>query len=115
MTKFTVISVAFCTLLGFAFSELALAQGGGSFVEKGKPAPEPASSSKDMVDAEGRKITVVNFDDALIEGKARGPDGFVLRSRQSGSFRSILELRRDFRSEVTVDGGGTVPVVPMSP
>ena len=79
------------------------------------PSSAGAPSKKEMLDARGRKITVVNFDDALIEGKARGPDGFILRSRQSGTFRSILELRRDFRAEVRGSGVATVPVVPSVP
>lgn len=68
-----------------------------------------------MVDARGKKISVVTFDDAVIEGKARGPDGFVLRSRDVAGARSVLELRKDFRSEVISDAFGAVPVVPGLP
>jgi hypothetical protein len=72
-------------------------------------------SQEKMVDARGKKITVVNFDDAVIEGKARGPDGFVLRSRDASGGRSVLELRRDFRVETLSDALGGIPVVPSLP
>ncbi len=115
MSKLNPIGVVLLFLLACASSGSARAQGGTPPAEKGTSATDAAPVAKAMVDAKGRKITVVNFDDALIEGKARGPDGFILRSRQSGSFRSILELRRDFRAEVNVDGGAMVPVVPVAP
>jgi hypothetical protein len=83
---------------------------GGSFGEQ-----KVARSQEKMIDAKGRKISVVNFDDAVIEGKARGPDGFVLRSREAASGRSVLELRRDFRKETLADAFGGMPVVPNLP
>ena len=93
-------------------SALGADEGGGN--ETPGPARSLYSQEK-AVDAKGRKISVVNFDDALIEGKARGPDGFVLRSREASSGRSVLELRRDFRLETLADAFGGMPVVPNLP
>lgn len=55
---------------------------------------------KIQTDAKGRRITVINFDDANIEGKAKAPDGFLLQSRAAGGTKSILELRRNFRPQI---------------
>lgn len=51
-------------------------------------------------DAKGRPITVVDFEDAKIEGSAKSPDGFVLQSRSNSNFRNIIELRRNFRPQI---------------
>ena len=53
-----------------------------------------------ITDAKGKKVTVIDFNDSVIEGKAKAPDGFVLQSRQGGSFRSILSLRKNFRPQI---------------
>jgi hypothetical protein len=60
----------------------------------------PASSQQVITDAKGKKITVVDFDDANIEGKAKAPDGFLLQSRQSGNYKTVIELRRNFRTQI---------------
>lgn len=109
--------ISFLVLIVAACAPLVAGAQSEKTAESAKSSSTGAANSvqKSMLDAKGRKITVVNFDDALIEGKARGPDGFILRSRQSGVFRSILELRRDFREEVRGAGMATVPVVPSAP
>jgi hypothetical protein len=61
---------------------------------------EPASRSKVLTDAQGRKIQVVDFDEATIDGKAKAPDGFVIRTRVGGVSNNTLELRRDFRKKM---------------
>lgn len=53
-------------------------------------------------DARGRKVQYVDFSDALIEGKARTPDGFVLQSRKAGKFNSLIELRSHFRENIRI-------------
>lgn len=53
-------------------------------------------------DARGRKMQYVDFSDALIEGKARTPDGFVIQSRNAGRFKSMIELRSHFRDNIKV-------------
>lgn len=84
-----------CALaLSVTIAPLAWAQGVSSAPE------DPAYQSKSMTDARGKKIQVVDFNEAHIEGKAKGPDGFVLQSRQGGSFKNILELRRNFRGQI---------------
>lgn len=61
---------------------------------------EQKSRKRMSTDAQGRRITVIDFDDANIEGRAKAPEGFVLQSRTSSSFRNIVELRRNFRPQV---------------
>jgi hypothetical protein len=51
-------------------------------------------------DARGRKVQVVDFSDLFIDGQARTPDGFVIQSRKSGRFKSLVELRRHFRDNI---------------
>lgn len=60
-------------------------------------------------DAKGRPITVVDFEEASIEGRAKSPEGFVLQSRGQSSFRNIIELRRNFRPQIEASqGSGTI-------
>jgi hypothetical protein len=61
---------------------------------------EAPSSKKTITNAKGEKVTVIDFDDANIDGKALAPDGFVVQSRQSGKFKGMIELRRDFRPQM---------------
>jgi hypothetical protein len=61
---------------------------------------EESSQKKTITNAKGEKVTIVDFDDANIEGKAKAPDGFVVQSRQSGKFKGMIELRRDFRPQM---------------
>ena len=72
----------------------------GQDLSKHTSIDEPASSKKIMTDAKGKKIQVVDFDDANIEGKAKAPDGFVLQSRQGSNFKNIMKLRRNFRNQI---------------
>lgn len=71
------------------------------------PATEKVSGQEGAVlkisrDARGRKVQYVDFSDALIEGKARTPDGFVLQSRKAGKFNSLIELRSHFRENIRI-------------
>jgi hypothetical protein len=61
---------------------------------------EPSSEMKIVRDARGRKVQVVDFADAHIEGQVRTPDGIVFQSRKSGRFKSLIELRRHFRDNI---------------
>jgi hypothetical protein len=74
--------------------------------------PQPADSKSTMEqesgvkvrkDARGRKVQYVDFGEALIEGKAKTPDGFVIQSRTSGKFESLIELRKDFRDKISLN------------
>jgi len=54
-------------------------------------------------DARGRKIQTIDFSDALIEGKVRTPEGFVIQSKQAGRFKSLIELPKNFRERIQLD------------
>lgn len=54
-------------------------------------------------DARGRKVQYVDFGETMIEGRAKTPDGFVIQSRTSGKFSSLIELRRDFRDKISLN------------
>ncbi len=64
-------------------------------------------------DSKGRKITTVDFDDALIDGSAKAPDGFFLRSRNAGKSNNILNLRKNFRKRMRASGHEGLRAVPM--
>lgn len=61
---------------------------------------EQKSRKTVRTDAKGKPITVVDFEDANIEGRAKSPEGFVVQSRGQSSFRNIIELRRNFRPQI---------------
>lgn len=104
--RFIVCAMA-CVLAGGALGERR------ARAQSGSDAPASSTGSikegeahvKHQTDAKGRRITVVTFDDANIEGKAKAPDGFVLQSRSGGSFRNILELKKNFRPQIESTGG----------
>ncbi|MEN9809618.1 MAG: hypothetical protein RLZZ488_1185 [Pseudomonadota bacterium] len=68
----------------------------------GQSGIENSSEMKVKRDARGRKMQYVDFSDALIEGRARTPDGFVIQSRNAGRFKSMIELRSNFRDNIKV-------------
>jgi hypothetical protein len=74
---------------------------------------QPQSKQKVRTDSQGRRITTVDFEDALIDGQAKAPDGFFLRSRSSSKSRNILDLRRDFRRRMRASGHEGLRAVPM--
>jgi hypothetical protein len=88
--------------------------GGGSGAWAQEPA-QPNSKQSQITDAKGRKVQVVDFDDANIEGKAKAPDGFVLQSRTPGSFKNIIELRRNFRQQIQGSAYESLVVNPSAP
>lgn len=61
---------------------------------------EQKSRKTVRTDARGKPITVVDFEEANIEGSAKSPEGFVVQSRSGSSFRNIIELRRNFRPQI---------------
>jgi hypothetical protein len=75
--------------------------------------PDPGSRQKVRTDSQGRRITVVDFDDARIEGEVKAPDGFVLRSRDGAKVGTILELRKNFRKRIRAVGHEGLQAVPM--
>ena len=91
-----VVALAFFMLGSIVSVQSARAQN----MSKNSSFAEPAASKRLMTDAQGKKIQVVDFDDAQIEGKAKAPDGFVLQSRQGAGFKNIMELRRNFRNQI---------------
>lgn len=68
----------------------------------GQSGIDNAAEMKVKRDARGRKMQYVDFSDALIEGRARTPDGFVIQSRNAGRFKSMIELRSNFRDNIRV-------------
>lgn len=74
---------------------------------------QPASKQKVRTDSQNRQITTVDFDDALIDGQAKAPDGFFLRSRSTSKARNILDLRKDFRQRMRASGHEGLQAVPM--
>ena len=61
------------------------------------------TSIKITRDARGRKVQTLDFSDAIIEGKARTPEGVVIQARKTGRFRSLIEFRNHFRDNIKVD------------
>lgn len=69
---------------------------------------EQEAGVKVMKDARGRKVQYVDFGETMIEGKAKTPDGFVIQSRTTGKFNSLIELRKDFRDKIGLHALETV-------
>lgn len=69
---------------------------------------ESSASVKMTRDARGRKIHHIDFDEAVIEGKAKTPDGFMIQSRAHGKFKSLIELRSDFRDNIKINALETI-------
>lgn len=90
-----------CTLLSLSV-EVAYGQThvDGSDTTHTATPQSPRSKQTKRTDANGKPITVVDFEDASIEGQAKAPSGFVLQSRESSSFRNLIELRRNFRPQI---------------
>lgn len=112
---------AVCTLIsaGALNTTIAVAQStpapGGKAPTQNSGGSENTYSKRQQTDAKGRKITIVDFDEAHIEGKAKAPDGFLLQSRGSGAFKNILELRRNFRSQMHSSSADVVELLPPTP
>ncbi len=70
------------------------------FAQTPKDEPSGYSKPKVIIDAKGRKTTVISFDETSIDGKARAPEGFLIMSRKGGAGRGIIELRKQFRLRI---------------
>jgi hypothetical protein len=97
--------VALC-LSVFGSRQIALAQQPSGL-------PDPSYNQKVRTDSQERAITVVDFDEARIEGDVKAPDGFVLRSRDGSKVGSILELRKNFHQRMRAVGHEGLRAVPM--
>lgn len=64
---------------------------------------EAGATLKITRDAKGRKVQYIDFSDAMIEGRARTPEGFVIQSRKAGRFDSLIELRSNFRDNIRLN------------
>lgn len=78
----------------------ALSFYGSCFAQAPKQDEPTYSQPKVIVDAKGRKTTVINFDEMNIDGKARAPEGFLIMSRKGVAGRGIIELRKQFRIRI---------------
>lgn len=91
------VTIVFAMLIGVLISQPSFAQGPEDIP---KSTTNEGQEKKVLVDSRGKRLQVIDFDDASIEGKAKAPEGFVLQSRDGASFRNILELRRNFRPQI---------------
>ena len=101
----------------FKYIVILLAVGvlqGPLFGQSKSNVPDPGSKQSTRTDSQGRNITVVDFDDARIEGTAKAPDGFFLRSRNSAQSDNILTLRKNFHRRVRSVGHEGLRAVPMN-
>ncbi|MCA2960818.1 MAG: hypothetical protein IOD12_11230 [Silvanigrellales bacterium] len=101
-------------LLAF-LAVLAFAASGAPSLAFAQSPTDPKSKQGTITDAKGRKVTVIDFDDANIEGRAKAPDGFLLQARSSGKFKNIIELRRNFRPQMQGSAYEALIAVPASP
>lgn len=94
-------------LVGVFSSHLALAQAESSL-------PDPSYSKQMHTDSQGRKITVLDFDEARIDGTVKAPEGFFLRSRSANKAENIMNLRKNFHKRVRSVGHEGLRAVPMN-
>jgi hypothetical protein len=76
-------------LIGLFFTSTGFSQEGSSKLEGTGATDEYVASS-----------TKLDFNDTLIEGKMKAPDGFMLSGRQSQSLTQMVKLRSNFRNEL---------------
>lgn len=50
------------------------------------------------------KRTVIDMDEDVIEGVLRAPDAVVLVRSDTRNFRSLIQVRKDFRKEILASG-----------
>jgi hypothetical protein len=99
---------ALLVLLGVVHSSPALAQAQESSL------PDPGYAKQTRTDSQGRKITVVDFDEARIDGTVKAPEGFFLRSRSANKAENIMNLRKNFQQRVRTVGHEGLRAVPMN-
>lgn len=117
----------------FATTQLARGEEAGSEVPELVAEPDPfakggksdpgtktvkfpaTETKKGLQDASGKALTVVNFEDANIEGQVMRPDGFVLQKRDELGLGATVELRRNFRDRIRASADLGLLVVPASP
>lgn len=101
-TKQMIVFAASAFLIGLAVGGLAFGVQTAFAQQQANSSglKDPKSRQVKRTDANGKPITVVDFEDANIEGAAKAPTGFVLQSRESASFRNLIELRRNFRPQI---------------
>lgn len=104
--RLIILSTALVLVLraGFAHAETAGDSANTPASSTGASAKslEQSADIKVRRDARGRKIQYVDFSDVMIEGRARTPDGFVIQSRSPGRFKSLIELRSNFRDNIRI-------------
>jgi hypothetical protein len=54
--------------------------------------------------AGGKKSTVVNFEDQLVEGEAQKPELFYLLQKKQFNYKRLIRLREDFLPEMRKTG-----------
>ena len=69
----------------------ALLISSSSSAQTAAPAPQEATEVR------YRASTIIEFTPSEIEGTVKGPAGFRIHQRKKVSFRSLVELRSDFR------------------
>lgn len=84
----------------FNIANLATARLNVIFAQTPKDESTGYSKPKVIIDAKGRKTTIINFDETSIDGKARAPEGFLIMSRKGAAGRGIIELRKQFRLRI---------------
>ena len=100
--------VALLLLFGMIYGGPALAQAQESSL------PDPGYAKQTRTDSQGRKITVVDFDEARIDGTVKAPEGFFLRSRSANKAENIMNFRKNFQQRVRTVGHEGLRAVPMN-
>lgn len=86
-----------------AWAACCIAMCGLASVAVGKE-DDQKSTKTSAVDANGKKITVINFEEASIEGGVRRPDGALVESGSKDRLKGIIDLRKDFRLQMKANG-----------
>lgn len=103
----------FISLMSVVCSLPSTGQANDTTVPATRKSLEQEAGVKVRKDARGRKVQYVDFGETTIEGRAKTPDGFVIQSRTSGKFSSLIELRKDFRDKISLNAleTATLPAI----
>jgi len=89
----------------FPFDGAAEKPEAGSAVPEDTPSTRRGDDTGERVIREEDKViyekeTRVDFNDGVVDGDLRRPDGEVVRSRKKSEFQSMIQQRRDFTQEL---------------
>ena len=102
MKKLLIVLALFGLLggLGITFAPLASAEEGEDSGAFDEDAGNEAAADDGFDDMQYKKMTVIDFEEVLLEGELRKPTGSVILDRQQLKFKNLIRFRENFEPEM---------------